>query len=1644
VFDQLRALEEQADLGGDDLELRACWFAWQAVTWASLRDFARAETCIEHADRLAAKDSWAWSCESQVRGLADRWEDALKAAERAWEMSPGAPYAAQSLGDSLIHLGRVQESAKRLAAAADDSESYEVALLACWHQCALAETLNGEERLQVLDRAHGLAENLPALAPLADRETVPVFARARLDISVQLDDYEQVERWAREVDSPFYRRVLENRQKNPSGRRILLHFRRAIQRHEACLPTSVSSALAAMGVRLDPDMMASEITYGGTPFWTADEWLEKRGLVVRFFMATPQVATRLIQNGIAFVLSLEADDNSHAVAVVGMDESAGTLVIHDPQAFRTNEYLLEGMEQIKSPLGPKGMAVVPADKASLLDRLLEGADTEVMTACHRHQRAFMTKGPAAARQVLDELTDRQPQHSGTRWLRAVQFLEDGRNGEALAEFQRLLNEFPGCPCVRWSLLSACRALANTALMREVLANVVKCGRLPGIQSDQNWRYPPASYVCEYANLLRLSAASRQEARLLLNSLLRRDSAFAGAWHVLGDLLWHERDMAGALLSFRLASCLARSDEHYARAYSDALRAVGREGEALSWLETRVRTFGTSSRAIGTWTSWLSALEDYGYPDRALAACGEALEHHGRSPELLAFAVPFLARLGHWEDSEAGLCRLEATGHRALYLQAAVDFHRMRGNLDAAIQLAEEWVRESSQSMPAHQQLLELTTKRHGARVAVDLGKRWCLENPGHEPLEEIYSYQLDRLGSGWKKDLVLHRRVKRNAEDGWAWRELTFRRLNDYERANQERREKLHLRIMRLLTECDRTAPKAAATLASHAEWHAVRGQWSEAVAAWLEAIEAEPGNFHGYRRIWECAARLDAAERGTVYQQVERILLGYPGRLSNAREMLFLLAEQFGIDAAEEAVLRWKSQRGDEPELIEAAADLLLTYGHGRTDAGRALAMLQPAVGCFPYYAGVRLSLADTYRRLRKDSEAEETLREVIRRHPDNTGAHVQLAWVQEWRGNGDEALRLLQSAAARDPLSPEVWDARVGILIRNRRFSDARAALQEGLQRLAENVYWRERAIQRLLECGDDEGAVEAAREGVRIYPRGAYLWHLLGTTLRQAGRFAAPGEIESCFRRSLSLNGALFAAADSLATLLAEQRRCDEAEELMRLILPRLADPSPAQGRLAWIRRQEGHKEEALEEIVSVLRAAPLYRWGWRVALDWLVEDQAWEKARGVLCPCPTELRTDTVVRRRRLSVLEQAGLSTDELEGEWNDLLRDFSEDVPLHLERYDILRADKRMGEAAAVLNAIRPVDPENPYLLARLVEVFANEHKRDEALEALLRIWFAEVEESPWPADYAWKAVQNANCSDEAYERAGQRLSEGLRLTPQALSIMAAYAMRRDTQKRRQQPRWRAWFPDAGVREVMALLDLVDNARWSDGPCRATLFRQLSNFGYHRLVVGRWKKMRAVVESDVDSWSEVGRALLELGRKKEARNLLAGWRERTGITMGMVANYILCFPRRERKHLQEVLLASRDALAGLPHDHCAKYLAHVQAEMCVSLGDTEAFRQTWVRHRNYFSGKLEESEWFESQRKHLLADIPCLARLLEQNRTKLFSEARRDLLRKQGASDVFSTSGAGGGPKVPWWLWWPLFWAAIQALESLLKQTSRP
>lgn len=1631
LFEELRLWEAKPELDGADAVTQSSWLASQAIVWASLRDFGNARRCILRAHSVHPKDSWVLSCESAVLGFQDRWQEALACSELACEIRPGTPYGLGSLAHCLLNLRRLDEAAHRLSSEAEHCQSFEIAQLTCWYLCALAETEEGDERRRTLTDAKALCGRFEELAPLADRESRPLLARARLDVAALEDDHQAMDHWATEARSPFHQAVLKNLRKNPGGRRMHLPFRRAIQRHDTCLPTSIASALGANGISIDAEAMAAELTFGGTPEWAAAEWLEKRGMAVKFFCVTAKVAVKLIQNGIAFVLTLEADANAHAVAAVGLDESAGTLIIHDPQSLRTTEYLLDFFDRGEAPLGPRGIVMVPHEKARLVDTLLPPEDVEAMSAREAHQRAIVTESPLAAKKIVEKLKQKQPTHPQTRLLEAMQALAEGRVGVALARFQELFHAFPNSVFVRARILESCRLVGNTALMRKTLAGVVERGMLPGIQSQQDWVHTPGVYTSEYAALLGMSEAGKAEARSLLHEAISRENGCPQAWHALGDLLWRERDLSGASLAYRIASSLAEGNEHYSRAYCEALGASGHAEEGLAWLQERARRLGTSAFGVVTWVTWIAAQEDWGYPERALAAADEALGMHGNSPDLLGFVVPFTARMGQWDRAEILLKKLEASGNTVQFHEAAADFYRMRGELEKAIEHAEKWVSESPHYVRARRELLSLLVKRDSAFVALKHSLRWLSEHPAHDELEQAHCDMLDRVAfrTGEKYRLLL-RRLKRNPEDAWAWREIAFLSIGAYRQTAAAQQKRIAKRVERFLAESERTAPGDTATLRVRAEWDEANGRWLQALEGWVESSVREPDSGYGYLQILELLPRLSPERRQSAWKRMEQLLSSYRSRLTAARNIVMRAGTSMSVATVEESLSYWRRLRPDDPELVEATADLLLEHGQGRTDAQRALQMLETAAERFPYHAGLRFSLADALRRLGETSEAQAVLVEILRRHPDASAAHVQLARLREHAGQTAEALSGLQAAAAHDPQNADLWDVRAQILLGAGRTQEARQVVDEGMLRFPRNVHWRERALRLFLQCGDDERAIQAAREGVRIYPRGAYLWFLLGQVLSQKEQFSGSGEIEACFRRGLALNQGLFAAADLLAIHLTEQRRYGEAEQVMAQIQDRLSDPAPARGRIAWIHRQQGRKAEARRELATLVREVPWYEWGWALLMEWLEEDKDRDETLRVLADVPRELATNVRFRRQRLITLEKATITVAEQDAEWNSLLRDFPEDVALHLHRYDSLRDAKRAVEAEEVLQRILPLDPESPYVLARRFEVLAKDaNKKEEAATAALQIFFSSGEQSTWPATFAWATAKKHHLEGEIYVRACMRMEKGSVPTPLAVALLAAHGLVREgTEKKTLQPRWRAWFPDAGAREVLRMLRLIDASPQGNDVHRANLLRELDNVGYHRLVVRHWKMHRAEVELGTQTWAETGRALIGLKKYSAVRKLLGGWRGRSGVPMWAITNYLLSLNALGSKEWREIFATCRDALAGLSHDHCAKYLAHRQAEAALLLGEEEAFLETCNNRQNYFDAKLTQPEWFEARRKYLLTDVPVMARALASKDLRTYKQMRRSILWKQVSFKLPRLKVNFSDSKVSYRWLWPLFW----------------
>jgi len=695
---------------------------------------------------------------------------------------------------------------------------------------------------------------------------------------------------------------------------------------------------------------------------------------------------------------------------------------------------------------------------------------------------------------------------------------------------------------------------------------------------------------------------------------------------------------------------------------------------------------------------------------------------------------------------------------------------------------------------------------------------------------------------------------------------------------------------------------------------------------------------------------------------------------------------ESFGIREVEKIVEGWRQQRPDDPDILEAQADLLLEHGHGRSDAERALQLLKPAVERHPYNTGLRVSLAGAYRALGNHGAAIEVLREIVRRHPSNTGAMIRLAWALHRNGNFAECQGVLSQAAERDPRNPQVFIARSQILINRKQLNEARTVIHEGLARLDRNVHMREGAIPLLEKCGCHKEAIIAARQGIVVHPRGAYLWFLLASALGDMPQFAEKGEIESCLRRSLKLNCTLFEAADLLAAHLTAQRRFGEAIAVISEIEPKLYDPSPARGRSAWIKRKQGKKSQAVEEMAAAVAVAPWFAWGWTTLSKWLEEDDNRKEARERLGVVPPQMLTNIEFRRQRLILLEKAGTNVQTLDDEWASLLSDFPEDVPLHLQRYDFLRKSKHSDKAAVILEQIWAIAPTNPFVLARLVELRFDQSRSEDGLDAALRVCFAPVEESAWPVNKAWDSLSQREA--EFWQRMRIRIEAGEKPTLRAFARFSNYVMRHYDRKRANQGLVGTRLPRPGARELQRLLKTHVMA-WADDRYCAEIFKLLTSYGYQRLVLRDWKAMaRKGVEPSTAVWAEVGRAMVGVN-KHEGRRFLQDWRSQPGVAMWMVANYTLCLSRFRKEELHEVVASCRDALNALHYDHSARYLAHMQAEACALLGDREALLSIYEQQANYFDGS-ETQEYFRAEDKHLLGDIPMLVRFLHKGQYWLY------------------------------------------------------
>lgn len=276
--------------------------------------------------------------------------------------------------------------------------------------------------------------------------------------------------------------------------------------------------------------------------------------------------------------------------------------------------------------------------------------------------------------------------------------------------------------------------------------------------------------------------------------------------------------------------------------------------------------------------------------------------------------------------------------------------------------------------------------------------------------------------------------------------------------------------------------------------------------------------------------------------------------------------------------------------------------------DAERAAFALDHALDLAPQDPRV-LMLAARAARQRGDLDVAETLLGQLRHlEPGHSEADLQLAMLEEERGEVGRAAALARAAAERRPSSYLLFNS-ADLLYRQGDFDGARELIERGLERSPDSFDGLSRLAQLELAHGDLERAAELYGILVERSPEETELTNL-GTALMMLGSL---GEARSCFVQVVEQNPSSPFATLNLADVTKLLGDSEAAMAHYRQVLE-LTAADARSDHLASVRAQAlahlGQKEAAVEAIQAAIHQRPDHPWvAFEAALvHTLIDDRA----------------------------------------------------------------------------------------------------------------------------------------------------------------------------------------------------------------------------------------------------------------------------------------------------------------------------------------------------------------------------------------------------------------------------------------------------
>ena len=246
--------------------------------------------------------------------------------------------------------------------------------------------------------------------------------------------------------------------------------------------------------------------------------------------------------------------------------------------------------------------------------------------------------------------------------------------------------------------------------------------------------------------------------------------------------------------------------------------------------------------------------------------------------------------------------------------------------------------------------------------------------------------------------------------------------------------------------------------------------------------------------------------------------------------------------------------------------------------DLGQAMIRVERALGTSPTHVQALLLKAELLAQQGQDPAAEQTYRAAIEAAPDQAGPRLALVThllrARSAEGAAAEAAAMEKAL----PKDPRTFYAKALILVQERKFAEAKEAIQHVLKVAPEHVPSLTLAGMAALETGALPEAESHLRKAVFIAPQALAAKRLLATTHLRMGQIdLAAGEVDELLKQSAdpgvaALAGEVYLAQGDVARAASHYERASAG-----------APKSAAmQTRLALIRLAAGESERAISEL------------------------------------------------------------------------------------------------------------------------------------------------------------------------------------------------------------------------------------------------------------------------------------------------------------------------------------------------------------------------------------------------------------------------------------------------------------------------------